>query len=259
MKIKVILSSVGLAKATMARWEGKLYRLNRIHVPLEGKALFHDVKSDQLLIPDSAFLIINNSCVNFELLPNTQYYHMYMDFRTIPPLRPSEMVEVDLSRDEYFLYLLKAIQTLIQENIREHNKFNITEKRDGPVFTQVQNLLQVMLLHLNRKYGVTTIDNPKIERAIQFIDEHYAEQISNEDIAAELHIDTRYLIRLFTKHMGVPPYQYLTQCRVERAIEELRRGKTVTETAFLCGYQSENAFRIAFKRVMGCSPKTVQK
>lgn len=259
MKIKVILSSAGLANATLDRWQGKLYRLHRIHVPLEGKALFHDVKSDQLLTPDSAFLIINNSCTNFELLPSTQYYHMYLDFRTIPPLRPSELVEVNLSQDEYFLYLLKAVQTLIQENIRENERFKINEKRDGQLFTQVQSLLQVMLLHLNRKYGVSTIDNPKIERAIGFIDEHFAEQISNEDIASELHIDTRYLIRLFTKHMGVPPYQYLTQCRIEHAIEELRRGKTVTETAFLCGYQSENAFRIAFKRVMGCSPKTILK
>ena len=36
--------------------------------------------------------------------------------------------------------------------------------------------------------------------------------------------------------------------------KELRKGKSVTETALSCGYQNENAFRIAFKRIMGCSP-----
>ena len=84
-------------------------------------------------------------------------------------------------------------------------------------------------------------------------------EAQNKTIADELHIDARYLIRLFTKHIGIPPYQYLTQCRVEHGLEYLRNGKNVSETAYLCGYQSENAFRIAFKRIMGYPPKTILK
>ena len=103
------------------------------------------------------------------------------------------------------------------------------------------------------------VENPKLETAIRFIEEHYAERICNDDIAKILHIDTRYLIRLFGKHLDTSPYLYLTQCRIDHALNFLREGKSVSETAFLCGYQSENAFRIAFKKMMGASPTQVIK
>ena len=150
--------------------------------------------------------------------------------------------------------MIKAIQCLIQENREEKNKSVIKGVEDEVLLNQAQRILQVILIHLNKKYGLQVIENPKIDRAIKYIEEHYTERVSNNDIAKELHIDTRYFIRLFNKYVGMTPYQYLTQGRIERAIEELRQDKTVAETALLCGYQNENAFRISFKRIMGCSP-----
>ena len=113
--------------------------------------------------------------------------------------------------------------------------------------------------HLQLRYSLKVLENPKIGQAIAYIEQHYAEPIGIEEIAEQLHIDTKYLIRLFRKHMDMPPYQYLSQCRIEHALTELRNGKSVADTAFSCGYQSENAFRIAFKRVMGCSPTVLMK
>lgn len=224
-------------------------------MPIEGKALFHGAKENILLQPNQAYLLINSSSESLEMLPNTRYYHMYIDFRTSPTTFNTQTLELDLSNDFYFMYLLKAIQALIQENIVSKHRFAIIEQRDTEMHSQVQSLLQVMITHLDQRYKICADENPKIESAIKYIHENYSRRICNEDIATELHIDTRYLIRLFTKYMGMPPYQYLTQYRIERGLELMRNGKTVTETAFLCGYQSENAFRIAFKRVMGCSPK----
>ena len=117
----------------------------------------------------------------------------------------------------------------------------------------------MIILHLRQKYKVRELENPKLESAIRYIDEHYSENIRNEDIAAALYIDKRSLIRLFNKYMGMSPCQYLTQCRIDHAVGMLRQGKSVTETSSLCGYQSENAFRLAFKRVMGGTPKSILK
>jgi AraC-like DNA-binding protein len=163
-------------------------------------------------------------------------------------------LEIELENDYYLTYVIKALQSLVEENKRENRRSNIKQEQDEDLFNQAQRLLQAIIIRLGTKYGLQTMENPKIESAIKYIEENYAENISNTDIAEALHIDTRYFIRLFKKYVGISPYQYLTQCRIEHAIDELRQDKSVTETAQLCGYQNENAFRIAFKRVMGCSP-----
>lgn len=254
MKAKALLSSAGIAKATKERWQKANYRYNRMHFPISGAAIYHDVNGDKMLEVGSIHLLVNSSAANFELLENEQYYHMYLDFRTVPPLLNRDVLSIDLENDPYLTYLIKALQNLAEETKKKNKVAVIKEKLDADVFNQAQLLLRVILSHLGRKYGLQTMENPKIETAIQYIEKNYAEHISNNDIAEELHIDTRYFIRLFKKYVGMSPYQYLTQCRIEHAIEELRCDKTVTETAQLCGYQNENAFRIAFKRVMGCSP-----
>ena len=254
MKAKALLSSAGIAKASRERWQKANYRYNRMHFPINGAAIYHDVNGDKMLEVGKIYLLVNSSAANFELLEDEQYYHMYLDFRTVPPLLNREVLQIELENDYYLTYLIKALQILVQENKQLNNRSNIKEGRDDELFNQAQRLLQVIILRLGSKYGLQAVENPKIESAIKYIEEHYAEHISNGDVATALHIDTRYFIRLFKKYVGMSPNQYLTQYRIERAIDELRCDRTVTETAQLCGYQNENAFRIAFKRVMGCSP-----
>ena len=184
---------------------------------------------------------------------------MYVDFQVYPPFVSREALEVPKSDDSYLYYLIKSIQAVVEENIRKKNRSELSMTPDKDEMDRIGYLLSAVVQHLQSNYHLCIVENPKIEQAIRFITEHYAEPLRNEDIAEELHIDVRHLIRLFTKYMQMPPYQYLTQCRVEHSLSYLNSGTSVTETAFLCGYQSENAFRIAFKKVMGCSPTALLK
>ena len=256
MNVRIMLNGAGLANVTRERWQKNARSCNRIHMPIDGKAIYHDIKKDCILRPDNAYLMVNSSTENLELLPDTQYYHMYIDFRTVPPLRNREALVVDLSADDFLMSLLKAVQALIRENQHTNRRLAIIEGRDEKLYEQVREILKVILAHLQRVWGLKAVENAKVESAMQYIHEHYTEQIRNNEIAQTLHINTRYLIRLFRRNVGMSPYQYLIQYRVERGAEALRSGKTVSETAYLCGYLSENAFRIAFKKIMGESPKT---
>lgn len=257
MSVKIVFNGAGISDAKMSDWQRTHQRYNRLHMPLEGRAIYRDMKEEHFLCEGMAYLLVNSYSPNFELFHGYRYKHLYVDFRTIPPLQNHDPIEVHLSDDPFFLYLLKAIQTLLQEHMRLTGGEKMNPHANDETTQQIKRILQVMLTHLQTHYKLTTLENPKIDAAIKFIEAHYAEQIKNEDIAEAVHIDTRYLIRLFTKHMEMAPYQYLTQCRIEHSLEELRSGKSVTETAFACGYQSENAFRLAFKKVMGCAPKAV--
>ncbi len=259
MHSKITLARVGVGDTSLRIWQEITYRVNRIHLPLVGRALCRDINGEKLLQEGSAYLLVNSMSQNFSLVPGYRYYHFYVDFQTAPPLVTRELVELSLNTDPVTAHILSAMQDLLYAMLPNGTDGVITAADGAEEFWQVERLLDVLLRHICTRYGVTTVENPKIESALEYIEQHYTEPLGNADIAEALCIDTRYLIRLFQKYMNMPPYQYLTQCRIEHAMGHLRNGKNVSETAYLCGYQSENAFRIAFKRVMGCPPTSILK
>ncbi len=250
---RISLFNVGCVEVDTGRWKPTGRALSRIHLPLRGKATYHDTNGNKLLEVGNAYLLVNSFTKDLEFMPEYGYYHFFMDFRTTPPFMGRELLRIPLEEDEVVTNLLNAARAMTESYTRRSGDDKVP-KSETVLWEKLQRLLEVLALHLQDAYGVGVVENDKLEGAIDYIQAHYAEKINNYDIAAAIHVDERYLGRLFVKYVDISPYQYLTQCRIDHAIGELRRGKTVAETAFACGFQSENAFRIAFKKMMGSSP-----
>ena len=244
MQNNFVLCGHGRAYGSPQRWDKALLCVNRLHLPVYGGAVYKDSASSVELKVGCLYFLPNSYAKYFELRRDEVYDHLFIDFQTFPPTLGTRPLEIDLSSDDVLMCLTKAWAGIISEYSGEEK---IADK-------QIKSLLGIIMRHLSVKYGVKSVQNEKIEKAILYIDEHSCEPISNADIARMLHIDTRHLIRLFKDNMGMSPYSYLIQRRIERSIVELKCGRTVFETAFACGYQTENAFRIAFKKIMGCTP-----
>lgn len=244
MQNNFVLNHYGRAYGSREQWEKSILCINRLHLPVCGGAIYRDTNGELDLAPEHLYFLPNSFAANFELKQKGVYDHLFIDFQTFPPILGTQPVDIDLSKDDFVKSLTKAWDSVIKSYTAQSSAQT----------KQVSAILEMLVRHLRVKYGVSTVENKKIEQAILFIEEHYTEPIGNDDIARALHIDNRHLIRLFGKYMHMPPYQYLTQCRIEHALTELRRGKTAAETAELCGYLTENAFRIAFKKTMGCPP-----
>ena len=240
----LFLSGWGRAIGSLQRWEKVELRFNRIHLPMEGGAVYRSPEESIELRPGHLYFLPNSLARNFGLLPGEEYDHLYIDFQAFPPMTGTVPLEIDFEKDRLIRSICEAFAEVIRDYVTES-----PEQRK-----QVRALLEILVRHLRLKYGVGTVENEKIGRAVNFIEENYGKPIGNYQIANAIHVDQRHLIRLFSRYMNVSPYQYLTQCRIEHALIELRRGRSIAETAFVCGYQSENAFRIGFKKVMGCTP-----
>jgi AraC-like DNA-binding protein len=64
----------------------------------------------------------------------------------------------------------------------------------------------------------------------------------------------------FKTLVGTPPHAYAIQWRMSLAKDALRTtDRAIGELAFELGYESESAFSMAFRRVIGCSPKAYRK
>jgi len=92
-------------------------------------------------------------------------------------------------------------------------------------------------------------------RAKQYMQEHYAEHLSLDDIAAALHVSGYHLSHVFSRQSNFSLFAYLTALRMERAQALLLRGDlNVSQVAQAVGYQDANYFSKAFRKHCDCSP-----
>src|SRR5438874_7217725 len=88
-----------------------------------------------------------------------------------------------------------------------------------------------------------------------YLREHLADQVQIKGLARLAAMSPFYFIRMFKAHVGVPPHQYLTQVRIERA-EELLRASTlsVTQICHRVGFSSLSHFVTTFRKHNGMTP-----
>ena len=95
----------------------------------------------------------------------------------------------------------------------------------------------------------------RIKTMLQFVQTHYAEDLTVEQIAASASISPSECLRCFHDMIGTTPNQYLRDQRAQRAAELLcGTGLRVTEIAMQCGFQDASYFARAFRQVYGCGP-----
>jgi len=72
------------------------------------------------------------------------------------------------------------------------------------------------------------------------------------------HVTERHLLRLFVRHAGVSPLQFLRTVRLERARQLIERGTNVGRAAEVAGFRSALHLRRAWLRQWGGSPRNAQ-
>ncbi len=98
-------------------------------------------------------------------------------------------------------------------------------------------------------------DIRRIQNAIQYLENHYTEELSLADIAREARLSPYYFSRLFAKFTGIPFKEYLTRIRVAQAERMIQTNpKSMIEVAFECGFNSVRTFNRSFKAVKGYPP-----
>ncbi len=101
------------------------------------------------------------------------------------------------------------------------------------------------------------LSSSKLQRAIDYIQAHLAEDLSLDAIATEIGMSRFYFCRLFKKSIGITPYQYLIKCRIDRAkLLLLSTTKlSIADIALQVGFSNQSNFTKHFKRLVGVTPK----
>lgn len=87
-----------------------------------------------------------------------------------------------------------------------------------------------------------------------YITEHYSENISRQELADLLFVNSDYLSRIFNKETGMPIPDYITQVRIEEAKRLLHTDATVSDIAIRVGIDNYSYFSTVFKKYTGMTP-----
>lgn len=97
--------------------------------------------------------------------------------------------------------------------------------------------------------------NRVIRKALNYIEDHYHEDISLESISEVVFLNKNYFSELFKKEVGKSFVQYLTEYRLEKAKLLLTIGGFKgSEVADMTGFQNNSYFISVFKKYEGCTP-----
>jgi AraC family transcriptional regulator len=129
----------------------------------------------------------------------------------------------------------------------------------------IESLSNVLAVHLLRQYAAPNarlivydsgLSERQILQVVEYINEHLHQDIKLSDLAALLGISESHLSRRFKQSIGMTPYQYLLQQRIERAKQLLKAGdRSIMDIALMCGFNSHSHLTKQFRQLTGMTPK----
>lgn len=99
----------------------------------------------------------------------------------------------------------------------------------------------------------------EIQAACRFMETHYQQHITLEQLCRYTALSKSTLRRAFVKAKGVTPYRYLQAVRIDRAKALLERGASPVEAALGAGFADQSHFSTFFQRYIGLSPAAYRR
>lgn len=94
-----------------------------------------------------------------------------------------------------------------------------------------------------------------LRKAVEYLHEHYHEQVTLNEVADHAFVSTYYISRMFKKELGKNFVDYLNELRIEKAKELLRDVQYKTyEIAERVGIPDAHYFSRLFKKYVGVTP-----
>lgn len=106
-------------------------------------------------------------------------------------------------------------------------------------------------------------DEARIKDAIIYIQKHYPEAMTLDDIAASIHVSKSECCRCFKRAVNLTPFEYLMRYRVLQAADKIlqndRNTTSISELASSVGFNNTSYFNKLFKKYFNCTPTEYRK
>lgn len=187
---------------------------------LEGIVLLIDEQVIEELYPDCTIC-------NFDLEKNRQAKSKLVNY----------MIDLAHAKDtdqrvEQNIIVLKMIDVLVKELISKNN------------------------IHQEKHDEMTEV----IHTIMEYIEHHFYQQITLDDIADFTNYNKTYLPSIFKRKMGITIFQYLKNIRLQHCLQELKEtDETIVNIALKNGFANIQSFNKVFKEIYQMTPAQYRK
>lgn len=234
-------------------WHIQSVFVNRIHYIHNGEVtvLLDGVKYH--LKPGIIYLFPQNMKFELLLFENTKVDHTFFDFFTVPAISMQEPIAINPCHSAFITNAAK----ILFEIAEQYPTYPSMERND---YTKlVESYLLNLLFLIDKQSRINTINDFRINKALDYIHNHYDQEITVNQLAEITNLEKNYLIRLFRQYMDSTPYQYITKYRFNIALSLIKRDYSLGEVALKIGYSDIASFSHAFKRIYGLSPSEIKR
>ena len=131
---------------------------------------------------------------------------------------------------------------------------------------QQQSLLLELVSKLFQLNAETTLsvrpvksESTAMARVRTYLEAHYNRNVSLDELAQLVNLNSDYLIRCFRQQVGCAPHQYQRHWQLMRAKRALQTGQALAAIATDHGFYDQSHFNRAFKQTYGVTPGQYQK
>ena len=231
-----------------------------LHYILQGAAEFH---IDQRTLPVQAgdLLVVNANELHTA-------YCTQVPFKDHVVIFDPQDISKELAKKRHRFFSIiredQTVQSLFLRIFEETAQQKLGHKQ------LCRALVTELLVHLCRRYAdqpfpeIETIRRGKalerLEHVLQFIETHYPERMTVEQLAGMMCLSEDRFAHLFREGVQQSPLQYINEVRLRKAMSLLRTHEhSVTAVAEAVGFSDYNHFGRLFRKRYGFTPNQVRQ
>lgn len=236
--------------------KGKEFHIfNEIVFLIEKEAEFASDTINQQIGSGTLVIIPKEHYHQFELVGKEEDYHRYiLQFENVAGLET--LIKECLDTVKVFTNVSKSILTLFDSLANSITSVNEEEQK-----ILLKAILPLMLMELKYNTDATGItvsqDDPVIQKVLNYINQHYLDNICVDSISVELNYSKTYISHRFKKIMHTSVYNYILQKKLIHAYNLIRNGTSASDTALICGFKEYSGFYKVFKKHFGFPPSKI--
>ncbi len=157
-----------------------------------------------------------------------------------------------------YIHLCQLAHDLTPTNVE--NKNTSAMRSDGTALLMLADLIVIFPYIPCREPLLEQVSLSYILRnIISYVNEHYTEKLSLEEVANQVGFSREYFCRFFKQHMGITFLRYLNEVRISHAGRILMNtDKSISEVMQESGFTNQTIFNRLFKEIYGMTPRQVR-